>query len=133
MITANINNENSIEEVESKNKREQWMQKVMGAHIPTYFKIKTLNASAGRIFEPSLPKTIRYSYNALGYDLGSCVFQHTDEEAFDQLLDVWDDEIKTAKWLRRHMNHFFRLIPSRKRSLFVEGFQEGFEERGCLG
>jgi hypothetical protein len=105
----------------------------MNAHIPTYFKIKTLNASAGRIVESSLPKTIRYSYNALGYDLGSCVYQYTDEEAFDELLDVWDDEAKTAKWLRRHLNRFFRLIPSRRKSLFAHGFMEGFEEKGSLG
>jgi hypothetical protein len=118
--------------VETRNKRKEWIEKVMNAHIPTYFKIKILNASAGRIVEPSLPKAIPYGYRALGYDLGSSVYQHVEDDVFEQLSEIWDDSAQTARWLRKELNHFYRLIPSRKRSLFVVGFAEGFEEEGCL-
>jgi len=109
-------------------KYEQWKQRVWKARVPAYFKGLLIDASVRKVARSASGEVGRYSFFNPGFELGRNVGQHIDADVYEELETILDEPVKVAKWLRRHLNRFFGLVPVKRRPIFVEGFTKGFQE-----
>lgn len=107
---------------------EQWKRRVRNSHVPAYFKGLLIDASDRKVARSASGEVGRYSFFNPGFELGRNVGQHVDAEVYEELEKILDEPVKVARWLRRHLNRFFGLVPVKRRPIFVEGFTKGFEE-----
>ena len=109
-------------------KHEQWKQRVWRARVPAYFKGLLIDASVRRVVRSAGGEAGRSSFFNPGFELGRNVGQHIDAEVYEELEKILAEPVQVAKWLRKHLNRFFGLVPAKRRPIFVEGFTKGFEE-----
>jgi hypothetical protein len=131
-------------------KHKEWHERVMSAHVPTYFKENLIEASTQKLvvgFDGSRTVTYRYSFFDPGYHLGIHIHEYVEEEPLEQLESILDEFLdcfsleeaqemldddekeqlfwKLHKWLEAHMRGFYGLVPRRRQSNFLKGFCEG--------
>jgi len=109
-------------------KYEQWKQRVRKARVPAYFKGLLIDASVRKVARSASGEVGRYSFFNPGFELGRSVGQHVDADVYEELENILDEPVEVAKWLRKHLNRFFGLVPAKRRPIFIEGFRKGFEE-----
>jgi hypothetical protein len=109
-------------------KNEQWKRRVSKARVPDYFKGLLTDGSDRKVATSASGEVGRYSFFSPGYELGRNVGQHIDADVYEQLEKILDEPVEVAKWLRKHLNRFFGLVPAKRRPIFVEGFTKGFKE-----
>ena len=109
-------------------KYEQWKQRVRKARVPAYFKGLLIDASVRKVVRSASGEVGRYSFFNPGFELGRSVGQHVDADVYEELENILDEPVEVAKWLRKHLNRFFGLVPAKRRPIFIEGFRKGFEE-----
>ena len=109
-------------------KHEQWKQRVWKARVPAYFKGLLIDASVRKVVQSAGGQAGRSSFFNPGFELGRNIGQHVDAEVYEQLEKILGEPVEVAKWLRKHLNRFFGLVPVKRRPIFIEGFTKGFEE-----
>jgi hypothetical protein len=109
-------------------KYEQWEQRIRKARVPAYFKGLLIDASVPKVIRSAGGEVGRSSFFNPGFELGRNVGQHVDAAVCEELERILDEPVKVAKWLRKHLNRFFVLVPAKRRPIFIEGFTRGFQE-----
>jgi hypothetical protein len=109
-------------------KHEQWKQRVRKSRVPAYFKGLLIDASVRKVVRSAGGEAGRSSFFNPGFELGRNVGQHIDAEVYSELEKILDEPVEVTKWLRKHLNRFFGLVPAKRRPNFVDGFTKGFQE-----
>lgn len=103
---------------------EKWIKTVNEARLPSWFKCRLFEASAGRVC--TVQGNFRTGYADVGNSLGRAVGSIVgDETALAELDDSFRDPDLIKNWVKRHLRGFLILVPGRRREAFVAGFAEG--------
>jgi hypothetical protein len=111
-------------------RHKEWAPMVLNAPgIPKWFKVDLLEAAVRKSTYTS-NGTVYASYADAGYSFARYVGKFVEDTDLEKLETIQDDEEKIIAWLKNHVDQFFKLVPTKRRLKFVEGFMKYFEENG---
>jgi hypothetical protein len=109
-------------------KRLEWLRRVCYTHVYTHFKACLIKASLGGL-------TMGKGFWRPGYELARHVHEYVEKEAFDELINfLYNTEDRglfqdfVEKWLKKNVNHCFKLVPPNRKEIFIKGFIEYMDD-----